>query len=351
MNAMKILVVDDNRENVELMADILGTTYNGILTALDGNTALKLAAEHRPDLILLDVNMPMVTGFDVCEQIKSNPATQNISIIMVTALGDVESRVRGLSLGADDYLVKPYSAKELLARVKRRLTTKKQEDALRSESQHTRMTFERFVSPQVVQRLLTNPDSVALGGQLQPVAVLFADLEGFTSLSEREHPETLLQVLNAYHALFGKIIGLYGGMIDKFIGDGVMALYNTPHAQPDYIARAVKTALHIQDELYWFHQRLEPEHRLLVNFGISDGQAVVGNVGMLNQMNFTAVGDTVNVAARLQDLATRGQILVTESVYVATQEFVIGKPRGWLNVKGRREPISVVQISNSPIED
>lgn len=348
---MKILVVDDNRENIELMADILSMNYQGILKASDGNTALRLVSDEHPDLILLDVNMPIMTGFDVCEQIKSNPETQDISIIMVTALGDVESRVKGLSLGADDYLVKPYSAKELLARVKRRLSTKQREDELRSQTVHTRATFERFVSPQVVQRLLTNPDSVKLGGQLQPIAVLFADLEGFTSLSEREHPETLLQVLNAYHALFGKIIGLYGGTIDKFVGDGVMALYNTPHSQSDYIARAVKSALHIQDELYWFHQRLEPEHRLLVNFGISQGQAVVGNVGMLNQMNFTAVGDTVNVAARLQDLATRGQILVTESVYAATEEFVIGKPRGSLTVKGRREPISVVQISNSPIED
>lgn len=170
-------------------------------------------------------------------------------------------------------------------------------------------------------------------------------------MSERLHPETLLQVLNAYHALFGKIIDLYGGTIDKFIGDGVMALYNTPQPQTDYVARAVKTALHIQDELYWFHQRLEPNHRLLVNIGISEGQAVVGNVGMLDHMNFTAVGDTVNVAARLQELAAHGQILVTESVYNITNDFVIGKPRGWLKVKGRQEPISVVQISNSPIED
>lgn len=348
---MKILVVDDNRENVELMADILSTTYDTVLTALDGPTALRLAAEQHPDLILLDVNMPIMTGFDVCEQIKTNPETQNISIIMVTALSDVESRVKGLSLGADDYLAKPYSAKELLARVKRRLASKQHEDELRREWQYTRSTFERFVAPQVVQRLLTNPESVALGGQLQSVAVLFADLEGFTSLSEREHPETLLQVLNAYHSLFGKVISLYGGTIDKFIGDGVMALYNAPYPQPDYIARAVKTALHIQDELHWFHQRLEPEHRLRVNIGISEGQAVVGNVGMLNHMNFTAVGDTVNVAARLQDLATHGQILVTESVYFGAQDFIIGKMRGSLTVKGRREPINVVQISNTPIED
>jgi adenylate cyclase len=348
---MKILVVDDIRENVELMSEILGTTYKEVLTAQDGNTALKIATEHHPDLILLDANMPSVSGFEVCERIKSNPRTKNISVIIVTALGDVESRVKGFSLGADDYLVKPYSAKELLARVKRRLIAKQQEDALRLESEQTRSAFERFVAPQIVQRLLTNPDSMALGGQLQPVAVLFADLEGFTSLSERLHPETLLQVLNAYHALFGKIIDLYGGTIDKFIGDGVMALYNTPQPQTDYVARAVKTALHIQDELYWFHQRLEPNHRLLVNIGISEGQAVVGNVGMLDHMNFTAVGDTVNVAARLQELAAHGQILVTESVYNITNDFVIGKPRGWLKVKGRQEPISVVQISNSPIED
>jgi len=348
---MKILVVDDNRENVDLMIDILRTMPHEVLAAYDGPSALTVAEAQRPDLIMLDVNMPAMSGFEVCERLKTNSSTHAISVIMVTAATDVDSRVRGLAAGADDYVTKPFSAKELVARVQRRLSTKMAEDALRDESRRTRSTFERFVSPQVVQQLLTNPDTVTLGGRMQPIAVLFADLEGFTSLSEQQHPETVLQLLNAYHALFGKVIGLYGGTIDKFIGDSVMALYNTPVAQTDYIARAVKTALHIQDELYWFHQRLSPEHRLLVNFGISAGAAVVGNVGMLNQMNYTAVGDTVNVAARLQGLATHGQILVTMPVYEATQNFVIGRERGRLQVKGRREPISVVQISNSPIED
>jgi class 3 adenylate cyclase len=304
-----------------------------------------------PDLLLLDVNMPGVSGFDVVERLKSNPVTAQVNIIMLTAMADVDSRVKGLSLGADDYLTKPFSPKELLARVNRTLKSKESSDELRRQQQRTRLTFERFVAPQIVEQLLKNPDQLRLGGETQTVTVMFADLEGFTSLSERVEPERLLQVLNIYHSLICKIILLYGGTIDKFIGDCVMALYNTPVPQEDHIARAVKTALHVQDQMYWFHQRLEPELRLSVNFGIHQGTAVIGNVGAENLMNFTAIGDTVNIAARLQGLAERGQILVTQPVFEATEEFVVGRSRGFLQVKGRSEPVHVVQISNSPIED
>lgn len=348
---MRILVADDNRENIELVVDILGLTNHEVLSVMDSTQAIQIALDKQPDLVLLDVNMPGISGFEVCERLKNDPRTSHIHIIMLTAMADVDSRVKGLQLGADDYLTKPFSPKELLARIARSLRNKSSSDDLRRETQHTRLTFERFVAPQVVEQLLKSPGSLTLGGQTQEVAVMFADLEGFTSLSERIQPERLLQILNVYHALIGKVIGLYGGIIDKFIGDAVMALYNTPVRQEDYMARAVKSALHIQDQIYWLHQQLEPEFRLVVNFGISQGSAVVGNVGTQNQMNFTAIGDTVNVAARLEDLAAKGQILVTQAVYEATQDFVVGRSRGYLNVKGRREPINVVQISNSPIED
>lgn len=348
---MRILVADDNRENIELVLDILSLTSHEVMSVMDSTQALQIALEQQPDLILLDVNMPVMSGFEVCERLKSDPRTSHIHIIMLTAMADVDSRVRGLQLGADDYLTKPFSPKELIARTSRSLRTKSSSDDLRRETQRTRLTFERFVAPQVVEQLLNNADALTLGGKMQEIAVMFADLEGFTSLSESTEPERLLQVLNAYHALIGKVIGTYGGIIDKFIGDGVMVLYNTPVRQEDYMARAVKSALHIQDEIYWFHQQLDPELRLLVNFGISQGMAVVGNVGTQNQMSFTAIGDTVNVAARLEDLASHGQILVTQTIYEATQDFVVGKSRGSLKVKGRRESVSVVQISNSLIED
>ncbi len=348
---MKILVADDNRDNIELISDILSVTDHEIFTAMDGFNVLRIVPQVMPDLILLDVNMPGMTGFEVCEKLKANPATAGIHVIMVTALSDIDNRVKGLTVGADDYLSKPFSPKELLARVNRSLRTKHATDEIREAGHKVRLTFERFVSPQVVEQLLNNPGQLELGGQLQAVTVLFADLEGFTSLSERIQPDRLLQVLNAYHSLMVKIILLYGGTVDKFIGDCVMALYNTPMPQDDHIARAVKSALHMQDEIYWFHQRLEDEYRLGINIGINTGMAVVGNVVTDKLMNYTAVGDTVNIAARLQDIGSGGQILVTQPVYEATQEFVVGRSRGSMRVKGRLEPVNVVQISNTPIED
>lgn len=348
---MKILIADDNRDNIELMTDIFASTPHQIASAMDGYTTLRVVEQEHPDLILLDVNMPGLTGFEVCEILKSNPVTAGIHIIMVTALNDVDNRVRGLQVGADDYLPKPFSPRELIARVDRSLKSKSSSDRLKRSEEHTRVTFERFVAPQIVEQLLNNPDSIALGGKIQEVTVLFADLEGFTSLSERTDPERLLHVLNVYHALIGRIIARYGGTIDKFIGDCVMALYNTPVQQEDHIARAVKSSLHIQDEIYWFHQRLEEDYRLRINIGINSGMAVVGNVGTDRLMNFTAVGDTVNIAARLQDMASRGQILVAQNVYDATQDFVVGRVRGSLPVKGRQQSVSVVQISNTTIDD
>jgi class 3 adenylate cyclase len=348
---VKILVADDNRDNIELVSDILSVTGHIVVKAYDGISVLHMTNSEMPDLILLDVNMPNMTGFEVAEVLKSQPHTAQIPIIMLTALSDVESRVKGLALGADDYLPKPFSPKELLARVDRSLRAKLATDEMRVQNERVRLTFERFVDPQIVEQLLNNPDQIQLGGRTHEITVMFADLEGFTSLSEQIEPAQLLKILNAYHSLMVKIILKYGGTIDKFIGDCVMALYNTPNFQDDHISRAVKSALHIQDEVYWFHQKLEPQYRMLINFGIHVGTAVVGNVGTDRFMNFTAVGDTVNIAARLQGLAKHGQILVSQPVYDVTQEFIMGRSRGSIKIKGRNEAVSVVQISNTLIED
>jgi adenylate cyclase len=347
---LKILVVDDNPENIELVRDILELAGHTIAEARDGIRALAIVPVENPDLILLDVNMPGMNGFEVCKRLKADETTHNIPVIMLTAQADVESRVEGLSAGADDYLGKPFSPRELMARVERSLRSKTRTDDLMSQQVQLLGTFSRFVAAPIVEQLLKNPDQVKLGGSLQDITVVFADLQGFTTLSEDTDPEDLLHLLNNYHTFMTKIIWQYGGTIDKFLGDGVMALYNTPIEQTDHIARAVKTVLHMQDELYWFWQDLPEKHRAKINYGIHTGKAVVGNVGSENLMNFTAVGDTVNVAARLQGVADEGQILVSTAVYEATQGFVFGRSRGELTVKGRKTPVEAYQISNTYFE-
>ena len=347
---MKILIAEDNPDNMELIRDILAVTQHQLVEAMDGAAALEKARAERPDLILLDVNMPVMNGFDVCRHLKASSETSMIPVIMLTALSDVDSRVSGLAAGADDYLAKPFSPRELMARVDRSLRAKEAQDEMRVSQVTLRSTFERFVAAPIVEQLMRDPGRVGLGGKMQPVTVLFADLEGFTGLSERTDPEVLLQVLNLYHAFIVTIISRYGGTIDKFIGDGVMALYNAPEEQVDHTARAVKSALHIQDELYWFHEKLPPENRMQINFGIHTGMAVVGNVGTNTRMEFTAVGDTINVASRLQDAADQGSILVSAAVHAQIEDFAYGRYRGYLNVKGRTEPVAIYEVSNTILD-
>jgi class 3 adenylate cyclase len=317
---------------------------HNVLEAANGIDALKLAQSRLPDLILLDVTMPGMSGFDVCARLKSDEQTQGIPVVMLTALSDVDHRVQGLKLGADDYLSKPFNPRELEERVRTRLRSKVETDELRSMQATIRTTFERFVSPSVVEQLLRDPAQVQLGGKLQTVTVLFADLEGFTSISEYTEPVKLLTILNLYHTMMVSMIREHGGTVDKFMGDGVMALYNTPLEQPDHARRAVMTAQHIRWVLGEFHRQFESEYQMQVNFGIHTGLAVVGNVGAPDMMNYTALGDTVNLAARLQGLSSGGQILISNATYDHLRDEVLTRAIGEMKVKGRMESVMTYEV-------
>ncbi|NWG16952.1 MAG: response regulator [Chloroflexi bacterium] len=341
---MRVLVADDNANSRQLVKDIVESLGYEAIVAHDGPTALLAAQTHAPDLVILDVNMPGMNGFEVCAAIKSDAKIAQTPILMLTALADIENRVTGLGLGADDYLPKPFSPRELAARVNARLRLKAETDDLRNTKELIKQTFERFVSPSVVQKLLQDPTQIKLGGQLQEVTVLFSDLEGFTTISERTEPEKLLAVLNTYHAIIVNVIQSFSGTVDKFIGDGVMALYNTPLPQDDHALRAVRTALQIRSALEASYHHFEPEYRMKVNFGIHTGMVVVGNVGSPDLMNFTAVGDTVNVAARLQDMSSGGKILISEACYQRLNAPLNLKPIGYQTMKGRTVAVMVYEV-------
>jgi adenylate cyclase len=342
---VRVLIVDDNADSRQLVKDIMMSMGHEALTAADGPTALSIAQTETPDMIIMDVNMPGMTGFVVSKQLKAETATAHIPILLLTALADVENRVHGLEIaGADDYLTKPFSPRELAARVEKRLRIKSEADDLRQTREMVRQTFERFVHPSVVEQLLQDPSQVKLGGKLQEITVLFTDLEGFTAFSEQTDPEKLLSVLNSYHALVVKIIQQFGGTVDKFIGDGVMALYNTPLPMENHALAAVQTAICIRNEVADFHQQLDPAYRMNINFGIHTGAAVVGNVGATNIMQFSAVGDTVNLAARLQGLSKNNQVLISEATYRQTAEALKVNLIGNQNVKGRQESVMVYEV-------
>ncbi len=344
---MKVLVAEDNSDSRQLVEDILASLGYEILTAPDGVQALELAHRMTPDLVILDINMPGMSGFDVCAHLKADQNLAAIPVLMLTALDQVDDRVKALGLGADDYLTKPFNPRELIARINTRLRAKQEADHLRAAQQQIRRTFERFVAPEVVEQLLADPSQVALGGQLQEVTILFADLQGFSTLSERLPPEVVIKLLNHYLELIVETIKQHGGTIDKYLGDGVMALFNTPLPQADHALRAVTAAVRTHQQLAEFHRAFEPGAQLNINFGIHTGRAVVGNVGTPELMNFTAVGDTVNTAARLQGLSHGNQVLISQATYDQVKDRVVVRDLGPHQVKGREEPVVIYEVLES----
>jgi class 3 adenylate cyclase/CheY-like chemotaxis protein len=328
--------VDDNPLNVDLVVDILEAAGWSVIPAYDGRTAVTLTRTERPDLVILDVNMPNMSGYEVCRVIKGDAATAHIPVIMVTALIDVDYRIRGLEAGADDYLTKPYSARELIARIETRLRAKNESDHLRQIQTVLRDTFERFVHPRIVEQLLKDPSQIQLGGTLQNVTVMYTDLENFTTVSEVTPPELLLTVLNSYHRLVVEVIMSHGGTIDKFMGDSVMALFNTPVELDNHVRHAVDAALAIQETLPAFHAQFEQPFRMNINIGIHTGMAIVGNVGAPQVMSFTAVGDTVNIASRLQAASKGGRTLISQAVHDRLDpDHILLSPEGDIALRGR----------------
>ncbi len=341
---MKVLVADDNAGSRQLAKDILLSIGLDVLLTSDGPSTLARAQLDLPDLLVLDIDMPGMNGFDVCALLKASEQTAHIPVLMLTAQNEIDQRVRGLEAGADDYLSKPYSPRELIARVETRLRAKQESDQMRQMQRLVRGTFERFVHPSVVEQLLRDPAQVKLGGKLQEVTVLFADMEGFTAISEQADPEQVLALVNRYHDLVVGVIQQHSGMIDKFLGDGLMALFNTPLPLDDHARHAVESALAIRGVLDGFYAELEPQQRMGINFGIHTGMAVVGNIGATQIMGFTAVGDTVNVAARLQGLARSGQILVSAATYEQVQRWVAAREIGLVQIKNRREAVLTYEV-------
>ncbi len=228
------------------------------------------------------------------------------------------------------------------------LTEKKRLEAEREreerEKQRIRELFQRYVAPTVVERLIGGIEQVALGGKRQVVTVLFADIRGFTAFSETRKPEELVEILNRHLALAAQAVLEQEGTLDKFMGDAVMALFNAPLLQPDHTLRAVRAALAMQKAIAAYHRRLDSEARLSFGVGINVGEAVVGNVGTAELMNYTAIGDSVNLAKGLQENAEAGQILLSQSAYDAVKEHVRVRALEPIKVKGRSSAVPVYEL-------
>jgi adenylate cyclase len=340
-----ILIADDRPETVQLVHDLLVVEGFQVVTAVDGQEALDRIREHLPDLVLLDLIMPRLNGFEVCQLLKADPATSDIPVLMLTAWAEPDQRVKGLQLGADDYVAKPFDHRELLARVRTRLRAKQETDRLRAAEKTIRETFERYVPPHVVEQLLADPTQVMLGGAQQTVTVLFADLRGYTALAETLPPDQLVDVLNGHLTAAAHEVLAHDGTISQYAGDLVMAIFNAPLSQPDHALRAVRAAVQLGQEMTRYHAEMPQELRMEFGIGIASGEAVVGNIGAKELLHYTTIGDTVNLAHRLEEIADGGEILLTETTRQLLADTAIRvKPKGMTTIRGRSESIAVYAL-------
>src|SRR5256886_1866485 len=252
----KILIVDDTPHNVKLLADLLAVKGYAVLTASSGAQALEKVETEAPDLVLLDVVMPAMSGYEVCRKIRGNPATAVLPVVMVTALDPAQERVKGIEAGADDFLSKPINQQELLARVRSLLRIKELHDELaewnrtleqRVEVQVAQLErlerLKRFFSPQLAEMIVSGDAEDPLKSHRREITVVFLDLRGFTSFAETSEPEEVMGVLREYHADMGRLILEHEGALERFTGDGMMIFFNDPVPLPDAPERAVRMAV------------------------------------------------------------------------------------------------------------
>jgi class 3 adenylate cyclase len=363
---LRILVVDDNPQNVKLLEQLLrGSGYEPV-SALSGREALDKMAKSKPDLVLLDVVMPQMSGYEVCRAIRADPSTALLPVVMVTALDPGEERVKGIEAGADDFLSKPINQPELLARVKsllriRALHGKVEEQARQLAEWNVRLEervaeqvaqldrlarLKRFLSPKVVELIVAGKLDDPMATRRREVVVAFADLRGFTAFTETSDPEEVFAVLHAYHGELGRLIALHEGTVEHFAGDGVMIIFNDPQPLPNPALNAVRMALDVRDAVERLSQEWKKRgYKLECGQGIAQGFATIGTIGFEGRFDYGTIGVVTNLAARLCSDAKPGQILISQRVYGMVEREIDAELAGELTLKGFSKPMSAYSVN------
>ncbi|MGH7771709.1 MAG: adenylate/guanylate cyclase domain-containing protein, partial [Candidatus Binatia bacterium] len=334
-------------------------------TAASGREALAQVETTRPDLVLLDVVMPEMSGYEVCRKIRENPATGILPIVMVTALDPSEERIKGLEAGADDFLTKPINQAELLARVRSLLRIKQLYDTVQAQAaqlsdwnktlerrvqeqvaQLERLgRLKRFFSPQLAELIVAGDADDPLKTHRREITVVFLDLRGFTAFAETSEPEEVMGVLREYHGEMGKLILDHEGTLERFTGDGMMIFFNDPVAVSDPAERAIRMALAMRErvaELTVKWRKLGYE--LDFGVGIAKGYATIGGIGFEGRWDYGAIGTVTNLASRLCGEAKPSQILVSQRLLGTVEDLVEVEPVGELTLKGFHRPVTGYNI-------
>jgi len=365
MSAPKILVVDDTPQNVKLLADLLTVKGYTVVTAASGPEALKQLDAERPDLVLLDVVMPGMSGYEVCRKIRENPATQILPVVMATSLDPAQERVKGIEAGADDFLSKPINQPELLARVRSLLRIKEMYDTIQGQAaqlaewnktleervqeqvaQLERLgRLKRFFSPQLAELIVAGGAEDPLKTHRREVTVVFLDLRGFTAFAETSEPEEVMGVLREYHAEMGKLILEHDGTLERFTGDGMMIFFNDPTPVPNPAERALRMAVAMRDRVAELIVKWRKRgYDLDFGVGIAQGYATIGAIGFEGRWDYGAIGTVTNLAARLCGEAKPGQILISQRLMGTVEELVEVEAVGELTLKGFSRPVTTHNV-------
>ena len=339
----KILIVDDEPFNVDLLEQELEDLGYETVTAANGEEALAQVAAESPDLILLDVMMPVMDGFTVCRILKDSEDTRLIPIVFMTALDAMEDRIKGIEAGGDDFLTKPVNHQELIARIQTTLRLKHTMDKKLGDLGRVKDHFAKFV-PETVQRMVAdNPEAPGLGEKReQAVSVLFLDITGYTRLSQELPAEELNALVERYFSSFLDCIHAAGGDINETAGDELMAVFQGSGGDAAHVAAAVDAALAVQASTAELN-REDSAHPLSIHIGINSGRALVGTTRLEGtrgtRWTFTASGPVTNLAARLMKAAEPGQVLVGPETAEQLGQAYRVQALGLLQMKNIADPV------------
>jgi adenylate cyclase len=355
-----ILIVDDTVDNIKLLSDLLELEGYQVRSSASGPEALAALSRDRYDLVLLDIIMPEMDGYEVCRRIRQDTRFATLPVVMVTALDAKEERVKGLEAGADEFLSRPINHPELLARARSLLRIKRMHDDMQRQAQELaewaatleqrvargvaeveRLSrLKRFFSPKVAELIVSGAAGDPLHGHRREIVVIYLDLRGFTAFAERWEPEEVMRALAAYHAAMGRIVVDYEATLERFTGDAMMVFLGDPVAIDKPAEKAVSLALVMREAALdlsakWKKRGVD----LGLAIGIDQGFATVGAIGFEGRVDYAAIGTVTNLACRLCQHARAGEVLLSQRVYVEVEASTEAEDLGEVQLHGFSRPI------------